>query len=37
MTKDEFFALCLKEYGTVADHPFEGDFETGIRGSGMPW
>ena len=30
MTKDEFFALCLKEYGTVADHPFEGDFETAV-------
>ena len=30
MTKQEFFAYCLDTYGTVADYPFEGDFETAV-------
>jgi predicted DNA-binding protein (MmcQ/YjbR family) len=30
MTRAEFLAYCKETYGTEADHPFEGDFETVI-------
>ena len=30
MTKQEFFDYCLSAYGTVADYPFDGDFETAV-------
>lgn len=30
MTKQEFLAYCLDTYGTSADYPFEGDFETAV-------
>ncbi len=30
MTKQEFLAYCLDTYGTVADHPFDGDLETAV-------
>lgn len=30
MTKQSFLSYCEATYGTVADHPFEGDFETAV-------
>ena len=30
MTKQQFFNYCRLTYGTVADYPFEGDFETAV-------
>jgi len=30
MTKQEFLNYCMKTYGTVPDHPFEGDFVTTV-------
>ena len=30
MTKQTFLSFCQEQYGSVADHPFEGDFETAV-------
>ena len=30
MTKQSFLRLCLTNYGTMPDYPFEGDFETAV-------
>ena len=30
MTKQQFLSHCLDAYGTGADHPFSGDFETAV-------
>ena len=30
MTKQEFFDLCLAQYATAPDYPFDGDFETAV-------
>lgn len=30
MTKQEFLAHCLDTYGTMADYPFDADFETAV-------
>ena len=30
MTKQAFYAYCQNKYGTLPDHPFEGDFETAV-------
>jgi len=30
MTKDAFLKHCLDTYGTAADYPFDGDFETAV-------
>lgn len=30
MTKQSFLEYCLSTYGTVADYPFEDDFETAV-------
>ena len=30
MTKQSFLEYCLQTYGTVADYPFEDDFETAV-------
>ena len=30
MTKQQFLSYCRETYGTVEDHPFEGDFETAV-------
>lgn len=30
MDQKAFLSYCLTTYGTVADHPFEGDFETSV-------
>lgn len=30
MNQQEFLFYCLDTYSTVADHPFEGDFETAV-------
>ena len=30
MNQQEFLSYCLTTYGTMSDHPFEGDFETAV-------
>ena len=30
MTKESFLSFCLDTYGTVADYPFDEDFETAV-------
>ncbi len=30
MTGQAFLAYCFDTYGTAADHPFDGDFETAV-------
>ena len=30
MTKQQFLDYCREEYGTVADYPFDEDFETAV-------
>ena len=30
MTKQEFLSLCRESYGTIADYPFDEDFETAV-------
>lgn len=30
MDQQTFLSYCFAAYGTVADHPFEGDFETAV-------
>ena len=30
MTRQAFFDICLAEYGTEPDYPFDGDFETAV-------
>ena len=39
MTRSEFEALVLENYGVNADYPFEGDFETGVfrHGDSKKW
>ena len=39
MTKQSFYAYCQSKYGTLPDHPFEGDFETAVlrHGENRKW
>lgn len=39
MTKQEFLEYCYNTYGTSADYPFEGDFETAVlrHGDNRKW
>ena len=39
MTREDFFAYCLSEYGTKPDYPFEEDFETAVfrHGENQKW
>ena len=30
MTREDFFDFCREAFGTEADYPFEGDFETAV-------
>ena len=39
MTKQQFLSHCLSAYGTAADYPFDGDFETAVlrHGGNRKW
>ena len=39
MTKQQLLDYCLEEYGTVADYPFDEDFETAVlrHGDSRKW
>ena len=39
MTKQTFLDYCLETYGTEADYPFDGDFETAVlrHGGSRKW